>query len=125
MAKKSVVTEGYPTVKIAGKTYTLEPTLKAVRQICGAYGGILPAYTAVNQINPGAAASVIACGAGIEFDDQEDIDAFEEKVWKSDRSEYQSGIIKFLGLLLNGGKEIEPKEEKDEDEKKEADQGNG
>lgn len=126
MSKKSVLTEGYPTVKVAGKTYTLEPTLKAVRQICGAYGGILSAFQQVGQVNPGVSAAIIVFGAGINLKEQEEIDAFEEAVWRTPRSDYANGITKYLGLLLNGGKPPEEETEDDNQEpKKEADQGNG
>lgn len=121
--RKSVVTEDYPTVKVGGKSYTLVPTLKAVRGVCAYFGGILPAYQQVNQVNPSASAAIIAIGSDLDLKDQDTIDAFEEKVWTTERGDYRDGVVKFLGMLLNGGKEIEEKEEGEP--KKEADTGNG
>lgn len=124
MAKKSVVTETYPTVKVDGKEYTLEPTLKAVRQICATYGGLLTAFRQVNDANPSTAAAIIVFGADIKLKDGE-TDQFEEKVWKTPRSDYANGIIQYLGMLLNGGKPLEEDADDEEEPKKEADQGNG
>lgn len=129
MAKKSVVTEAYPKVKVDGKTYELKPTQQAVRQICGAYGGLLTAFRQVNDANPFTSAAVIAFGANLTLEDDE-VQKFEEKVWKTPRSDYANGVVKYLGILLNGGKPLDEKAD-DEDDKteaepeKEADQGNG
>lgn len=114
---KSVLTAKYPTVKIASATYTLVPTLAAVRKITQSAGGILSAYRRSNDMDIDVTAAVIAAGANIVFKDQDEADAFAEAVWREERKNYTSGLSEFFILLFQGGK---PKEDEEPSEKKEG-----
>jgi len=116
------VSADFPTVRIGIKTYTLNPTLSAVRRINQALGGLLPAFRRCNDLDIDAIATVISAGAGLSFEDQNAADKFTEAVWKADRDEYIKGLVAFLSLLLAGGKK--PDEKKQAEESEGASEGN-
>ncbi len=120
---KAVLSTAFPTVSIGGKTYTLKPTLAAVRKITSAGGGLLSAYRRSSDMDIDMTAAVIAAGADLTFKDQEEADAFSEAVWREDRKNYQTGLSNYFILLFRGGKPKEDDEPRPE-AKKEA-EGNG
>lgn len=120
MAK--TISADFPTVKIGATTYTLTPTLAAVRRVNVALGGLLPAFRRCNDLDIDAIAAVIAAGAGLDFEDQDEADKFAERVWKADRDAYIKGLVAFLSLLLAGGRK--PDEKKPDEAAEEKTEGN-
>lgn len=119
---KTVTTE-FPSVRIGGKSYTLTPTLAAVRKLAAAAGGVRAAYRRFSDMDIDVTAATIAAGANIDFRDQKEADVFAEKVWRTPQEHYLAGVSDFFVLLFNGGQRREPVE----DEKPAAggDEGNG
>lgn len=104
---------------IAGSaTYTLKPSLRAVRAIEGRFGGLLPALQVIGSANLGGIAFVIAAGSGVDTTKRKELEAVEEAVFEGGVDEVGSQVVPFVRALLNpGGKSKEELE-------KEAGEGN-
>lgn len=121
----SIVTSKFPSVTIGGTVYELVPTLKAVRQLTNAGGGLLAAYRRVMDMDMDVIASVISAGADLTFGKPAEFDAFVEAVWKEPRDNYSSGVSEFFSLLFNGGKVKSDDAAEKKVEKKPVSEGNG
>lgn len=82
---------GTVPVELDGKTYTLQPTLGAVRAIEAHFGGLRGAAQAINSMSVDGCAAIIVGGAGLAGDEA---DAIAEKVW-------QAGVLD-ISIKLNG-----------------------
>lgn len=107
MAKKPTITAKPLELTIGGKKYQLEVTLAAIRTIDRDCGGILPAWQGVRNRNVDVTVAVLAAGAGMKLETQQEIDDFTMEVYGEDVDNYVSALNKYMGLLMSGGKEPE------------------
>lgn len=90
----------YGTLEIAlgDDTYTLVPTLGAVRAIEAHFGGLRGASQAVNALSVDGCAVIIAGGAGLAGKDAESI---AEKVWQTGVLDVSIKLTAYLVALYN------------------------
>lgn len=88
------------TIEIAlgDETYTLLPTLGAVRAIEAHFGGLRGASQAVNALSVDGCAVIISGGAGLTGKDAEPI---AEKVWQTGVLEVSMQLNAYLVALYN------------------------
>jgi hypothetical protein len=86
----------------AGSTsYTLKPSLRAVRSIEGRFGGLLPAIQIVGSANLGSIAFIIAAGSAIDTGKRKELEAVEEAVFEGGVDNVGAQVLPFLRALLN------------------------
>jgi len=90
----------YGTVDIVldGETYTLQPTLGAVRAIEAHFGGLRGASQAINALSVDGCAVIIASGAGLSGKGAEGI---PEQVWQEGVLEVSVKLNAYLVALYN------------------------
>ncbi|MDD1150406.1 hypothetical protein M5G25_19180 [Pseudomonas sp. TNT2022 ID357] len=90
----------YGTVDIilGEDTYTLKPTLAAVRAIEAHFGGLRGASQALNALSVDGCAVIIAGGAGLAGKDAE---AVAEKVWQAGVVDVAVQLNAYLAALYN------------------------
>jgi hypothetical protein len=91
---------GATEVVVGSEIYSLAFTLKAVKRIEQRFGGIAPALQEVQKLQLGAAAAVIAAGAGLTLKPKE-VEALEEEIYEAGIGEVTPPLIQFLIALLN------------------------
>lgn len=102
--KKDPVLSASPiSVEIGGATYVLEPTIRAVREICAVCEGLGPAFRAVRSINIPIMGAVVLAGSGTKLKDADALDAFETALLTSDIGKVGGACADYLTLLLSGG----------------------
>lgn len=103
----SKTTHGTTDVTIGTETFTLKPSLKAVRNIEAYFGGISPAIGQLGQLKTSAIAAVVLIGTGQDFKPK-DIEAMEEKIFEAGIREVNPQVLPYVTNLLNpGGKSKE------------------
>lgn len=90
----------YGTVDVVldGETYTLKPTLEAVRAIEAHFGGLRGASQAINSLSVDGCAVIIAGGAGLKGEAAE---AVAEQVWQAGVLEVSVQLNAYLVALYN------------------------
>lgn len=102
--KKDPVLSASPiSVEIGGETYVLEPTIRAVREICAVCDGLGPAFRAVRAINIPIMGAVVLAGSGTKLKDADALDAFETALLAGDVTQIGGACGDYLTLLLSGG----------------------
>ena len=89
---------GTVAIVLDGETYTLKPTLGAVRAIEASFGGLRGASQAVNALSIVGCAVIIACGAGLTG---KEADAVADKVWQAGVVEVSIQLNAYLAALYN------------------------
>ncbi|MGR6497983.1 hypothetical protein [Pseudomonas fulva] len=108
----SKTNHGTLVVEAGSDSFTLKPTLRAVRALENRFGGILPAMQALGAANITATAFIIAAGAGIDTNKRKELEAVEESVFEGGVNKVGTQVLQFVKALLNpGGKTDEELEE--------------
>lgn len=89
---------GTVEIKLDGETYTLRPTLGAVRAIEAYFGGLRGASQAINALSIDGCAVIIAGGAGLTGKAAEVI---PEQVWQAGVLEVSVQLNAYLMALYN------------------------
>ena len=89
---------GTVDITLDGETYTLMPTLAAVRAIEAHFGGLRGAAQAINAVSVEGCAAIMAAGAGLTGKDAE---AMIEKVWQEGALEVSVSLNAYLVALYN------------------------
>lgn len=89
---------GTVEIKLDGETYTLLPTLVAVRAIEAYFGGLRGASQAINALSIDGCAVIIAAGAGLTGKAAEVI---PEQVWQAGVLEVSVQLNAYLVALYN------------------------
>jgi len=84
-------------------TYTLEPTLKAMRNISRQFGNFDAALDAVRRRNFDALRYVIVQGASLEGRDAKRVD---EHIFRTGLLEVAAPCVDYLAILQNGGRPL-------------------
>ena len=98
--------EGEISLTLGDDTYTLRPTLNAIRTLSRAHGGLRPALqTLFNQDFDGVV-SIIKIGAGVPDRDEK---ALAAKVYAAGMNDATlMPLVEYLKVLMNGGKPPPP-----------------
>jgi len=97
----SKTNHGTVDVTVGEETFTLKPTLKAMKAIEGRFGGILPAMQSVGAANLSTVCFIIAVGAGVNLTKKGALDPIEEAVFEAGLNEVGSQVIPYLSGFLN------------------------
>lgn len=89
---------GTVDIKLDDETYTLQPTLGAVRAIEAHFGGLRGASQAINALSIDGCAVIIAGGAGLTGKAAE---AVAEQVWQAGVLEVSVQLNAYLVALYN------------------------
>jgi hypothetical protein len=89
---------GTVDIKLDDETYTLQPTLGAVRAIEAHFGGLRGASQAINALSIDGCAVIIAGGAGLKGKAAE---AIAEQVWQAGVLEVSVQLNAYLVALYN------------------------
>ncbi|WP_322614207.1 hypothetical protein [Pseudomonas sp. BIC9C] len=89
---------GTVDITLDGETYTLKPTLGAVRAIEAHFGGLRGASQAINALSVDGCAVIIASGAGLTGKASE---AIPEQVWQEGVLEVSVKLNAYLVALYN------------------------
>lgn len=89
---------GTVDVVVMDETYTLQPTLAAVRAIEAHFGGLRGASQAINALSVDGCAVIIAAGAGLKGKAAE---AVAEQVWQQGVLEVSVELNAYLVALYN------------------------
>ncbi|RTY64305.1 hypothetical protein [Pseudomonas veronii] len=89
---------GTVDIKLDDETYTLKPTLGAVRAIEAHFGGLRGASQAINALSVEGCAVIIAGGAGLSGKDAE---AVAEQVWQAGIVDVSVQLNAYLLALYN------------------------
>ncbi|MBJ2263729.1 hypothetical protein [Pseudomonas sp. MF6787] len=89
---------GTVDIKLDDETYTLQPTLGAVRAIEAHFGGLRGASQAINALSIVGCAVIIAGGAGLTG---KAADAVAEQVWQAGVLEVSVQLNAYLVALYN------------------------
>ena len=89
---------GTVDIKLDDETYTLQPTLGAVRAIEAHFGGLRGASQAINALSIVGCAVIIAGGAGLTG---KAADAVAEQVWQAGVLEVSVHLNAYLVALYN------------------------
>lgn len=96
--KASKTLHGTVTVTVGDETYTLTPTLVAVRAIEARFGGLLGAMRAVDNYSVDGVSAVIAAGGMLATDAAE---ALPEKVWQAGVVGIAKQLVPYMVALVN------------------------
>ena len=89
---------GTVTVTVGEDTYTLTPSLGAVRAIEARFGGLLGAVRAVDSYSVDGVAGVIAAGASLSAEAAESL---PDAVWQAGVVPLSQQLVPFIAALLN------------------------
>jgi uncharacterized protein (UPF0261 family) len=89
---------GTVDISLDGETYTLKPTLGAVRAIEAHFGGLRGASQAINALSVDGCAVIIAGGAGLTGKAAE---AIAEQVWQAGVLDVSVQLNAYLVALYN------------------------
>lgn len=107
---------------VAGDTtYTLKPTLRALREIDRRFGGVASAMQVLGNVSMTNITLMVAVGAGLDAGKRKDLEAIEEAVFEAGLSTVGAQVLEFLKALTNPS----GKTAKELEEDKEAASGNG
>ena len=110
----STLTAGDVPITLAGETRILHPTLRAITMISNLYGGLNKARDALVQQEFAAACAVIRWGLNLNDNEAKRL---PDKVFQTGlTSDLLVPLIRFLGILANGGKPLPDDPEEGEDD---------
>ncbi|MGH8348275.1 MAG: hypothetical protein ACRES5_17145 [Pseudomonas sp.] len=89
---------GTVDITLDGETFTLKPTLGAVRNIEAHFGGLRGAAQAINSMSVDGCAAIIVGGADLSGQEAE---AVAEKVWQAGVLEVSITLNTYLVALYN------------------------
>jgi hypothetical protein len=89
------------SIALSGETFTLKPTLGAAIGINAAFGGIHPAGQRAMAGDIIAIATIIRFGAGLDAKAEKELVG---KVFAAGVTEASTGAMRFIGILMNGGR---------------------
>ncbi|MFC6335487.1 hypothetical protein GIR22_08605 [Pseudomonas sp. CCM 7891] len=89
---------GTVDIVLDGETYTLKPTLGAVRAIESHFGGLRGAAQAINSMSVDGCAAIVVGGAGLTGKDAEEM---AEKVWQAGVLDVSIKLNAYLVALYN------------------------
>lgn len=89
---------GTVTISVGDETYTLTPTLGAVRAIEARFGGLLGAVRAVDGYSVDGIAHIIAAGAQL---DAEQAAGLPDLVWQAGIVGVGQQLVPYVAALLN------------------------
>ena len=108
MATKAKLGAGNVPIKINGEERVLRPSLHACQQISRATGGVMSAIEAVQRVDIDAMAAIAAIGLGLEGQAAKDL---PEQMWQDGPQEFVVPLMKYLGMIANGGRPADGGEE--------------
>lgn len=109
----TAITKKLTEATVGDTTYTLVPSLAAVRVVTQACGGLIPAIDKVRGIDFDTMAVTVAAGAGLVLSTKE-FDALATEIWQTeDKRPIVNSCIEFLSVLLNGGRSLPTGEEEE------------
>ena len=97
----SKTNHGTVEVTLSGDTFTLKPTLKAMKAIEGRFGGILPAMQSVGTGNLSTIAFIVAIGTGVNLAKKDAATPIEEAVFEEGIDSAGSQVLPYLRGFLN------------------------
>lgn len=97
----SKTNHGTVEVTVGKQTFTLKPTLKAMKAIEGRFGGILPAMQSVGSANLSSVSFIIGIGTGVNLSKKGALDPIEEAVFEEGLNEVGGQVITYLTGFLN------------------------
>lgn len=97
----SKTNHGTVEVTLGDDTFTLKPTLKAMKAIENRFGGILPAMQSLGTANLSTTAFIIAVGTGVNLAKKGAADAIEEAVFEEGIDSAGSQVLPYLRGFLN------------------------
>ena len=97
----SKTNHGTVEVTIGADTFTLKPTLKAMKAIENRHGGILPAMNSVGAANLSTIAFIIAVGTGVNLAKKGALDPIEEAVFEAGLNDVGTQVLPYLTGFLN------------------------
>lgn len=89
---------GTTEIALDGETYSLKPTLAAVRSIEAYFGGLRGASQALNALSVVGCSVIIAAGAGLTG---KDADAVADQVWGAGVINVAPQLNSYLAALYN------------------------
>lgn len=95
-------------IVLNGTKHTLKPTLRAARTVNSMADGFLGAMRGVQNFNLSTMAVVLAAGLGKST--AEEFNQVEEMLYENGVSDLASPLIRFVTLLMNGGREPSPEQ---------------
>lgn len=109
--------DGNIPLKLDGEDKELVPTYRAAMGISKSFGGYMPAIQAVSQLDMEAIEKVLAFGLQLTNHGQKGIG---EKIFKSNTPEVATACVKYINILMNGGKPVDESGPEDREEEGEA-----
>lgn len=97
----SKTNHGTVEVTVGDDTFTLKPTLKAMKAIEGRFGGILPAMQSLGAANLSSMAFIIAVGTGVNLAKKGALDPIEEAVFEAGLNGVGVQVLPYLQGFLN------------------------
>ncbi len=97
----SKTNHGTVEVTVGDDTFTLKPTLKAMKAIEGRFGGILPAMQSLGAANLSTIAFIIAVGTGVNLAKKGTLDPIEEAVFEAGLNDVGVQVLPYLQGFLN------------------------
>lgn len=110
----SKLTAGDVTIMLAGEPRVLHPTLRAITMISASHGGLAKVRDALASQDFGAVVNVVRWGLNLSDTDAKKL---PEQIFQTGvTSDLLVPLIRFVGILANGGKPMpdDPPEEPDE-----------
>lgn len=93
-------------IEVDGETFTLVPTLQAAQALSRHFGGFTGMIGAMRKVDIDDQVAVIQVGAGLNVKAAGDL---WERLWRSGDYQRVAGpLSEYMGLLINGGKPLEP-----------------
>lgn len=106
MSNDAILGQSTIALPLATRQLYLKPTLHAVRLLSRKYGGLQPLVTKLGQLDFDAIIDVIEAGIGSPGTNPRARMDLESEVYASGLSEIPVACIKYITVLINGGKPI-------------------
>ncbi|MFG1221714.1 hypothetical protein [Xanthobacter wiegelii] len=101
--------DGHISIYLAGAPVVLVPTLGAAVALCRQHGDFATVFEGVGRYDLDACVSVVHHGLSRTPDQW---DQTKEEVYETGMVELAPHLVRFIGILCNGGKPIPKEEEK-------------
>lgn len=109
--KKPALGAGNVPIELDGEEMALKPSLRAATTLSRQAGGLMGAVERCGRLDFDTIRSVIGLGLGLTENGSKDL---PEKVYRTGLMTLSGPAIRFLHILSNGGRPVDP-EEADED----------
>ena len=97
----SKTNHGTVVIEAGDITFTLKPTLRALRDINRIFGGAIPAMEALGHANISTAALIVATGTGVDTGKRKELEAVEEQIFEAGLTTVLNQLLPYLQALLN------------------------